>query len=180
MKRETLPEGDRWTDDPFEVIQNLWISLGAVRTHAKVRQRYFIVMLELMYWLGLRPREAAFFNPGKDIRHDAFDDHYCFVAKQGSKGGRERKVLILERSQKVYLKELQTRVYCRHRIMPKDVSKTDSWMRAFNRFCVENGLSKDNQKKPYSLRHEYAQRTYEHISGQPSPIRPSVAGAYIG
>jgi len=203
LEKETLPAGDRWTDDPLQVIQNLWVSLGAVRTQSKVNRRYFIVMLELMYWLGLRPREAAFFNPGKDIRSNGIDGQYCFVVKQGSKGGRERKVLILEDGQKGYLKVLQTRMYCRYRIMPKDVSKTDSWMRSFNRFCVDNGLSKELNKNPYSLRHEYAHRTYEHISGQLSPIRsnnvarvdvvakgvvskqlghnrPSVAGAYIG
>jgi len=193
-----------WESSPLSVIQDLWVSLGSVKNESQVNQRYFIVMLEVMYWFGLRPREAAFFNPAKHIRHDKKKrESYCHVVKQGSKGGRVRKVVLLEKGQAEFVEQLQSRLYCRKRIMPEDASKTDTWMRAFNRYCVSKGLSKKEKKNPYSLRHEYAQRTYEHISGQPSPIRakgewfddqeskkfvsqqlghnrPSVAGAYIG
>lgn len=192
-----------WADDPLYILGRLWGTVVNIRSQHKASKRCFITMLELMYWFGLRPREAAFFRPQKDIKFSETNESYVFVVKQGAKGGRVRKVILLEEGQVSFLKELKTRIYCRDRIMPRDVKKTTSWMRAFNRFCQDNGLSTKSNKQPYSLRHEYAQRTYENISGQPSPVRltgkykvdgfakqvvssqlghnrPSIAGAYIG
>lgn len=192
-----------WAGDPLSVLGQLWRTVVNISGKSKANRRCFITMLELMYWFGLRPREAAFFKPQKDIKFSKTNESYVFVVKQGSKGGRVRKVILLEEGQLTFLKELKGRVYCHDRVMPRDVKKTTSWMRAFNRFCQDNGLSAKNKKHPYSLRHEYAQRTYENISGQPSPVRligeykvdtfakqivsnqlghnrPSIAGAYIG
>ena len=172
------------------------------------KERRSIIMLKLIYWFGLRTAEAAFFSPKNDIHIDAEKGgSYIVVRKQGAKGGRSRRVYLHKSEQVEFLQELKTRMYCKDRIMHKDVKKTDSFIRSFNRYCGQIGLSKENKLNPHSIRHMYAQGVYADYSGRTAPIkklsslkkgskvdkfakrfvaeqlghnRPSVAGAYIG
>ncbi len=173
----------------------------------KQRDERFVLMLELILLFGLRTREAAFFNASKDIAYDG----KCrmvkiHVRKQGAKGARTRTVDIYEPRQVELLKRLKNISHIRDMLMLGDSKSIQSWLAQFYKFTAKNGLTKENNMQPYSLRHEFAQSLLEFYTGEPSPVRangktldkrllkdaksivssqlghhrPSITGAYIG
>lgn len=155
---------------PIEYIDSLWVEANNLTPSKRKKIRLYLTMLELMCWFGLRSREASFFRPEKDVCL-TLSNAFIRVVKQGAKGGLKRKVIIETADQRAYLEKLETRLYCQHRIMPKDELKTDTWLRGFNRYCQENKMSRQNKMAPHGLRHGFAQDSYERRSGMLSPIR---------
>lgn len=196
-----------WLLNPCQIIDGLWSDVKKSRASSrKDAKRRYITMLELMYWFGLRPREASFFKPRNDIHlcKGASNVSYIYVSGKGSKGGRPRYVQVINEGQYAYLQMLLERRYLGLRVMPDSPLKVDSWQHSFNEYTRKNGLSRKNKLTPYSLRHEFAQISYEYLSDLDSPIktpvtykkvdltakkfvsqqlghnRTSVVGAYIG
>jgi len=123
----------------------------------KIRDPYVRMSLELQQVFGLRREEAIKFNPGFADR----GDHITLKASW-TKGGKERDVPVRTDEQREVLN--------RARQLAGDGSLIQSdrnyvqQLRAYERNTANAGLS-----KMHGLRHAYAQRRYEELTGWKAP-----------
>ena len=123
----------------------------------KIRDPYVRMSLELQQAFGLRREEAIKFNPGYADR----SDHITLKASW-TKGGKERDVPVRSDEQRAVLDRAR-RLAAGGSLIPTDRNYVQQ-LRAYERHTANAGLS-----KMHGLRHAYAQRRYEELTGWKAP-----------
>lgn len=131
-------------------------SLGAPDLD-KIRDPYVRMSLELQQAFGLRREEAIKFSPGYADR----SDHITLKASW-TKGGKERDVPVRSDEQRAVLDRAR-RLAAGGSLIPTDRNYVQQ-LRAYERHTANAGLS-----KMHGLRHAYAQRRYEELTGWKAP-----------
>ncbi len=158
-------------------------------------------VLQLMLAFGLRLKEALLLRPMIADR----GNHIHISC--GAKGGRERMVSIRKTSQRDILQLAKTVIDTRSSSLIPDDREFNPYRKRVYKICNRAAIGMRNGVNVHGLRHEYANRLYQEITGHPSPIknngiiaapedmdqqarmtiafdlghnRPSIASAYIG
>ena len=116
------------------------------------------VSIELQQQFGLRREECLKFSP-------SYADQDSFIRLKGSwtKGGRAREIPVLTKEQRNVL-DRAWKIARRGSMIPKQQS-FKQWKSFYKRTISKCGL-----ENLHGLRHGYAQRRYEILSGWPSPF----------
>lgn len=124
----------------------------------KVSDAHVRLSLRLQAEFGLRREEAIKFSPNYAIK----DDHIKLKASW-TKGGRARTVPIRNDEQRKLLEEVKALAKGGALIPPE---------RNFveQRNCYDGQVRRAGIKNPHSLRHAYAQRRYEELTGWKAPL----------
>jgi len=123
----------------------------------KIRDPYVRMSLELQQTFGLRREEAIKFNPGYADRGDRIT-----LKASWTKGGKERDVPVRSDEQRAVLDRAR-RLAAGGSLIPTDRNYVQQ-LRAYERHTANAGLS-----KMHGLRHAYAQRRYEELTGWKAP-----------
>ncbi len=123
----------------------------------KIRDPYVRMSLELQQAFGLRREEAIKFNPNYADR----GDHITLKASW-TKGGKARDVPLRTDEQREVLNRAR-QLAASGSLIPSDRNYVQQ-LRAYERHTANAGLS-----KMHGLRHAYAQRRYEELTGWKAP-----------
>ena len=123
----------------------------------QIRDPYVRMSLELQQAFGLRREEAIKFNPSYADR----GDHIALKASW-TKGGKARDIPVRTNDQREVLNRAH-RFVAGGSLIPGDRNYVQQ-LRAYERHTANAGLS-----KMHGLRHAYAQRRYEELTGWKSP-----------
>ncbi len=124
----------------------------------KISDPYVRLSLRLQAAFGLRREEAIKFRPNYAIK----DDHIKLKASW-TKGGRARTVPILKDEQRSLLDEVKTLAKGGALIPPN--KNYEKQLHHYERQVRTAGI-----KNPHGLRHAYAQRRYEELTGWKAPV----------
>ena len=125
---------------------------------ARINDEYVALSLRLQAAFGLRREEAIKFSPNYAIK----DDHIK-LKPTWTKGGRARTVPILNGGQRVLLDEVKALAKGGALIPPNK-----NYEEQKNRY--ERQVRTADIKNPHGLRHAYAQRRYEELTGWKAPV----------
>lgn len=154
-----------------------WSAVGidtdAMIDMVKASDKRVGVMLQLMKAFGLRRREAVMFKP-----HQADQlDGVAIRVRDGTKGGRERIVMIETEEQKTALAEAKKIAISKHahighpdHTLKQALTHFDYVMGKFG--ITRNGLGVTS----HGLRHQALNDKYERMAGIPSPVRGGQKG----
>jgi len=123
----------------------------------QVKDEYVRMSLKLQQAFGLRREEAIKIQPRWADRGD-----HLLLKASWTKGGRERSVPIRTAQQIAVLKEAKA-LAGKGALIPSNRSYIEQ-LRIYERHTANAGLS-----KMHGLRHDYAQRRYEELTGWKSP-----------
>jgi len=123
----------------------------------RVRDPYVRISLELQQVFGLRREEAIKFCPRYADRGDRL-----VLKASWTKGGKARVIPVRTEAQREVLGRAH-RLAGRGSLIPGERSYREQ-LRAYERHTANAGLS-----KLHGLRHAYAQRRYEELTGWPAP-----------
>ena len=183
-KNGMVGPSERYVEDPALVRRETvarrdhsWTALG-VDTDALIAQvtaydRHVGIQLKLCHAFYLRREEAVMFRPHRADRQNHI------VVRDGTKGGRERTVLIDTVFQRSVLDEAKAMV----RGINGHVGHPDKTLeQALSRFSYvarRFGISKKGLGiTPHGLRHQGLNDLYERVAGVPSPVRALEAGMH--
>ncbi len=124
----------------------------------KITDPYTRLSLRLQQACGLRREEAIKFSPNYAIR----DDHIQLKASW-TKGGRARSVTIRTDEQRKLLKEIK-----KHAKGGALIPPDQNYVQQRNRY--DRQVRNAGIKNPHGLRHAYAQRRYEELTGWKAPL----------
>jgi len=124
---------------------------------AQVRDDHVRLSLELQRAFGLRREESIKFSPSVADRGDTL-----VLKASWTKGGKAREIPIRTQSQRDVLDRAH-RLAGRGSLIPSDRSYVQQ-LRIYERHTGQAGLS-----KLHGLRHAYAQRRYQELTGWPAP-----------
>ena len=125
---------------------------------ARITDKYVALSLRLQAAFGLRREEAIKFSPNYAIK----DDHIK-LKPTWTKGGRARKVPILNDRQRALLDEIKALAKGGALIPPNK-----NFIKQRNRY--DRQVRKAGIENPHGLRHAYAQRRYEELTGWKAPV----------
>ncbi len=125
---------------------------------AKVSDEYVRLSLRLQAEFGLRREEAIKFRPGYAIKGD-----YIKLKASWTKGGRARTVPVRTDNQRQLLEDVRKLVKG-GALIPPDKNYEEQLHR-YERQVRTAGI-----RNPHGLRHAYAQRRYEELTGWKSPL----------
>jgi integrase len=123
----------------------------------KIPDPHIRMSLELQQAFGLRREEAIKFQPGFADQGDQLR-----LKASWTKGGKSRTVPIRTEAQRELLDRIRKQVGSAS-LIPADRSYVQQ-LRVYERLTANAGLS-----RMHGLRHAYAQRRYEELTGWPSP-----------
>lgn len=157
-RRQATTEDKSWTASGIDVTA----LIGMIDQYDK----RVALQLRLMKAFGLRRKEAVMFRPLKA------DLGVAIRVRDGTKGGRERVVLIETPEQREVLELAKSRVKTVNEHIGHPDLNLEQAIRRFNyvleRFGVTNrGLGVTS----HGLRHQHLNDLYERIAGAPSPVR---------
>ena len=125
---------------------------------AKVSDEYVRLSLRLQAAYGLRREEAIKFRPNYAIK----DDHIRLKASW-TKGGRARTVPVLNDEQRQLLEDVR-KLARGGALIPPD----QNYKKQLHRY--ERQVRTAGIRNPHGLRHAYAQRRYEELTGWKAPV----------
>ncbi len=125
---------------------------------AKVSNEYVRLSLRLQAAFGLRREEAIKFSPNYAIK-----DGHIKLKANWTKGGRARTVPILKDEQRQLLEEVRA-LAKGGALIPPDQNYIEQQNR-YDRQIRTAGI-----KNPHGLRHRYAQKRYEELTGWKAPV----------
>ena len=125
---------------------------------AKVTDEYVRLSLQLQAAFGLRREEAIKFSPNYAIKND-----HIKLKPSWTKGGRARTVPIRTDKQRQLLEEVKA-LAKGGALIPPDQEYIEQQNR-YDRQVRTAGI-----KNPHGLRHAYAQRRYEELTGWKAPV----------
>ncbi len=123
----------------------------------KIPDLYVRMSLELQQTFGLRREEAIKFRPGFADRGEQI-----VLKASWTKGGKTRTIPVRTHVQRDLIDRVQ-RLVGSGSLIPADRSYIQQ-LRVYERLTANAGLS-----RMHGLRHDYAQRRYEELTGWPSP-----------
>ena len=125
---------------------------------ARVSDEYVALSLRLQAAFGLRREEAIKFRPNYAIKAD-----HIKLKANWTKGGRARTVPILNNAQRQLLEEVR-QLARGGALIPPD----KNYIEQQNHYDAQ--VRAAGIKNPHGLRHEYAQRRYEELTGWKAPV----------
>ena len=125
---------------------------------AKISDRYVCISLRLQAEFGLRREEAIKFSPGYAIQGD-----HIRLKPSWTKGGRPRNVPITNDAQRRLLEEVKVLAGGGALIPP-----SQNYGKQRNRY--DRQVRTASIRNPHGLRHAYAQRRYEELTGWKAPV----------
>ena len=134
---------------------------------ARVSDEYVRLSLRLQAAFGLRREEAIKFSPSYAIK-----DNHIKLKPTWTKGGRARTVPILNGGQRVLLDEVKALAKGGALIPPDQI-----YIDQQNRY--DRQVRKAGIKNPHGLRHAYAQRRYEELTGWKAPVAGGPASKFL-
>ena len=159
MKRDYVSREDKSWDtktDPMQLIE-------AVRQ----KNKFVADQLMLSYLFGLRAKETWLFRPRKDY----IPKENIIHVRRGTKGGRPRTVPISSEAQIAFLKELVSRTHHVEDSMTPRTTPVKAWKSTYYRITRLFGISRAEGLTPHGLRHGYAHKVYQELSGHPAAVR---------
>ncbi|MEM7706540.1 MAG: phage integrase N-terminal domain-containing protein [Pseudomonadota bacterium] len=123
----------------------------------RVEDPYIRLSLRLQQEFGLRREEAIKFRPSYAVQKDAVQ-----LKASWTKGGRPRAIPVLTERQRVLLREIEQLVGS-GALIPTNLNYVEQ-LRKYERQTLKAGL-----KNLHGLRHGYAQRRYEQLTGWECP-----------
>lgn len=128
---------------------------------AKIPDDYMQMSLQAQKLFGLRMEESLKIQPYVAERGDQL-----FIKGSWAKGGKDRYIPILTIEQRQWLDDCKSLVkFKNHSLIPADTSFKTYYER-FRKRCTRTGID-----SRHGLRHAYAQRRYQEITGMLSPIK---------
>ncbi len=128
-------------------------------------------MLRLMFAFALRAKEAVMFRPHVNVC-TLEDGRHCIHIRQGSKGGRPRKVLITTPAQETVLSAARQLAAAEDDPIGDPARSLKSSYRRFYYVVGKMGITmKEMNTTSHGLRHEGLNDVYEVITGHRSPVR---------
>ena len=128
---------------------------------AKIPDDYMQMSLQAQKLFGLRMEESLKIQP-----YIADKGDQLFIKGSWAKGGKNRYIPILTAEQRQWLDDCKSLVkFKSHSLIPADTSFKIYYER-FRKRCTRTGI--DNR---HGLRHAYAQRRYQEITGVVSPVK---------
>ena len=176
-----IRESERYVRNPDSVrrrcatnVDKSWSGQGIdplalIAKVAAINPRVAII-LELMFAFGLRVKEALLLRPY------LADKAELLAISRGAKGGRQRVTEILSVVQRDVLE--RTKAFAEKKtssMIPADRT-FNSYRKYFYRVCNRAGIGRKFGIVPHGLRHEYANKKYEEITGDRSPIKGGKLG----
>jgi integrase len=142
--------------DPLVVIEKM-----------EKEDKWTALYLRLMHAFGLRLKEAIHLRPALDIAVSG----RTLSVRDGTKGGRHRMVPIENDYQRETLVIANKMAQAKNkRIIPLTCSLDQAYQRSRYRM-TKMGITREVLGvTAHGLRHQYAQKSYETITGKPSPI----------
>ncbi len=134
----------------------------------KISDEHVRLSLQLQSVFGLRREEAIKFSPNYAIK----DDHIKLKASW-TKGGRARTVPIRNDAQRQLLEDVRTLARGGALIPPER-----NYVEQRNRY--DRQVRTAGIKNPHGLRHAYAQRRYEELTGWKAPLAGGPASKSLG
>ncbi len=159
MKRDYVAKEDKSWDtktNPIELI-------GAVRQ----KNKFVADQLMLSYLFGMRAKETWLFRPRKDY----IPQENIIHVRRGTKGGRPRTVPISSEAQRAFLEELVSRTHHVEDSMTPRTTPVKAWKSKYYRITRSFGISRAEGMTPHGLRHGYAHKIYQEVSGHPAAVR---------
>ena len=123
-------------------------------------------ILRLQLAFGLRIQEASLLQPSRDT----VGDRYLRIVA-GTKGGRPRVVPIETGQQRMVLDEAHEYAGKTGRSMIPPEYELGQWLRHCRHILARNGITRKAGLVSHGLRHQYANDTYEQLTGVASPVR---------
>ena len=124
----------------------------------KVSDPYVRLSLQLQSAFGLRREEAIKFSPNYAIKDDRIK-----LKASWTKGGRARTVPIRNDEQRQLLEDVR-KLARGGALIPPERNFVEQ------RNCYDGQVRRAGIKNPHSLRHAYAQRRYEELTGWQAPL----------
>lgn len=159
MKRDYVAKDDKSWDkltDPIELIE-------AVRR----KNKFVSDQLMLSYLFGMRAKETWLFRPRKDY----ISQENIIHVRRGAKGGRHRIIPISSQAQRDFLEELVSRTHHLEDSMTPRTTPVKAWKSKYYRVTRLFGISRAEGLTPHGLRHGYAHKVYQEISGHPAAVK---------
>ena len=133
--------------------------------HVETLDPHVARQLKISHFFGLRKEEAMLFKPHLDFD----EENSVLLITRGTKGGKHRVVLVETPEQLAAVIEVRERCYSKNdSTIPRMQKSLMSWTRYFYRVCHKSGLTKKNGLTAHGLRHGYAHRSYELLTGNKS------------
>ena len=123
------------------------------------------LMLQLIFAFGLRVQEASLFRP----QLDDLGDHIQVIA--GTKGGRPRVVPIDNGEQRAVLERVRQACITSGRSLIPKTYTLKQWLRHVYYVLEACGISRQHGIVAHGGRHDYANRLFEELTGEPSAVR---------
>ncbi|MCP3870296.1 MAG: integrase [Gammaproteobacteria bacterium] len=123
----------------------------------KISDPYICISLQLQQAFGLRREEAIKFQPGFADQGD-----HIRLKASWTKGGKSRTIPVRTDAQRKLLERTRKQIGSGS-LIPADRSYVQQ-LRVYERLTANVGFS-----RMHGLRHDYAQRRYEELTGWPSP-----------
>ena len=123
------------------------------------------LMLRLIFAFGLRVQEASLFRP----QLDDLSDHIQVIA--GTKGGRPRVVAIDNDEQRAILEQVRQACITSGRSLIPKTYTLKQWLRHVYYVLEACGVSRQHGIVAHGGRHDYANRLFEELTGEPSAVR---------
>jgi integrase len=134
---------------------------------AQVRDEHLRLSLELQALFGLRREEAMKFQPAYAIRLGGPEGDFIRLKQSWTKGGRPRDIPVLHDAQRELLERVR-QLAGAGSLIPAQRSY-DQQKNLYERETKRAGIAGGGDAKCHGLRHGYAQRRYEEITGWKAP-----------
>jgi integrase len=166
VKRSQVAKRDMsWTAAGFDIVAKLQ-EIEAYSKHAAAQ----LLMIQAF---GLRRMEALSFKPNRNWEHVPGTEHGAIRVRNGTKGGRERIIVVSTSAQINALK------YARAIAGSKSAATIgypymtlEQSCKHYNYILSKFGLTKKELGVTgHGLRHQYANNRFEELSGMDSPVR---------
>ena len=123
------------------------------------------LLLRLIFAFGLRVQEASLFRP----QLDDLGDHIQVIA--GTKGGRPRVVPIDNEVQRQVLQHVRQACVSTGRSLIPKTHTLKQWLRHVYYVLDTCGVTRKHGIVAHGGRHDYANRVFEELTGEPSAVR---------
>ena len=134
---------------------------------AQIRDEHLKLSLELQALFGLRREEAMKFQPGYAIHLGGQGGDFIRLKPSWTKGGRPRDIPVLHDAQRELLARVR-QLAGAGSLIPAHLSY-DQQKNLYERETKRVGIAGGDDAKCHGLRHGYAQRRYEALTGWKAP-----------
>lgn len=127
----------------------------------QIQDPYMRLNLRAQQFFGLRMEESLKIKP-----HLADQGNQLYLQGSWTKGGRERYISILTPEQRIWINEAKALVQYQNNSLIPTETNYKSYRERFKKRCQRVDIN-----KRHGLRHDYAQKRYQELTGFPCPAK---------